>query len=88
MDRMEKVMQGLMRTRAEGLTVEVLTALIAGVAVLGFGCVIISRRKVCGRGIYILSWWLVVVYYMRSLQWNNDGIPLCNPPSEGMYILN
>ncbi len=53
MERMEEVMQGIMKSQAQGLTVEVLTAMIAGAAVLGLGCIVISRRKVCGRGIFI-----------------------------------
>ncbi len=44
-------MEGVLRYQAQGLTVEALTAMIAGVAVLGLGCIVVSRRKVCGRGI-------------------------------------
>ncbi len=47
-------MQEILRSRTEGMTVELMTAVVAGVAVLALGFTTVSRRKVCGRWIYIL----------------------------------
>ncbi len=67
-------MQYNLWSRDEGVTVELMAAVVAGATAIGLGVATISRNKVCGKWIYILPWGLVTTYYLSSLQWNNNRI--------------